>query len=123
MHKLLLVLMLAAGSCSAATKVDTSDAPIVSEWVSSELNEAYMRSISKNECEYKTIAFLKECDTDNCLKTMAGVTGDCISYAKGSQKEFCKSYESNFILPNCNNSTLSKKSCAFLEIGKSTFCK
>lgn len=92
-------------------------------WVQSELNENYMRSITKNECMYKTMAFLKDCDSDNCLKTMAGVTGDCVSWAQGSLEEFCTDYNKNFAEPYCSTGVLSERACKVIEIGKTIQCK
>jgi len=93
------------------------------EWVKSELNESYMKSIDKNKCMEKTVSFLNQCDTDQCLKTMAGVSGDCVTYAKGSTKEFCKTYQANFISKYCLSGKLSYRACKVIEITKSVQCK
>lgn len=93
------------------------------EWVQAEFNEQYMNSINKKQCMYKTVSFLKECDSDNCLKTMAGVSGDCVTYAIGSNGEFCKSYDANFINAYCLSNKLSYRACKVIEIVKNTYCK
>lgn len=112
-----------AGFSSLAIAESTSQFGPESEWVQAELNEQYMKGINKNQCMYKTVAFLKECDSDNCLKTMAGVSGDCVFYATGSTSDFCKSYDANFINAYCLSNKLSYRACKVIEIGKTTLCK
>jgi len=111
---------LAGYSQAVAAKTDSSNP---TEWVQSELTETYMKGITKNECMYKTVAFLNECDSDNCLKTMAGVSGDCVTYAQGALSEFCTTYEANFTKPYCSTGVLSQRACKVIEIGKSMQCK
>lgn len=93
------------------------------EWSQSELTESYMKSISKNMCMQKTIEFLKKCDTDNCIKTMAGVTGDCVTFAQGSINDFCSSYNLNFTSKYCDTGLLSKNACKVIEVTYSVQCK
>jgi hypothetical protein len=112
-----------AGYSKATIAKTQSVTNSASEWFQSELNEKYMKSIDKNQCMYKTVAFLKECDSDNCLKTMAGVSGDCVTYASGSISEFCSSYDKNFINAYCLSGKLSYRACKVIEIGKNIHCK
>jgi hypothetical protein len=107
-----------AGFSTPAIAENSSQFSPETEWVQAELNEQYMKGISKNQCMYKTVSFLKECDSDNCLKTMAGVSGDCVTYATGSVDEFCKNYDTNFINAYCLSNKLSYRACKVIEIGK-----
>jgi hypothetical protein len=66
------------------------------QWQQEELNEKYMRTLSKQQCMDKTIASLKAgCSTDQCLKTLSGIAGDCITWAGGELQQFCKAYETS----------------------------
>lgn len=112
-----------AGFYSPAIAESTSQFSPETEWVQAELNEQYMKGLNKNQCMYKTVAFLKGCDSDNCLKTMAGVSGDCVVYATGSTSDFCKSYDANFINVYCLSNKLSYRACKIIEIGRNTHCK
>jgi len=71
-----------AGYQSASKK--NNQVNLTSEWSQSQLTETYMRSISKNMCMLKTIESLKNCESDKCIKTLAAVTGDCVTFAQGS---------------------------------------
>lgn len=96
-----------------------------SAWTQEQLNSAptYMPTLTKNQCEYKTLAFLQQCDSDNCLMLMGGVSGDCISEAKGSLADFCKTYESNFYESYCGEKVKNRKLCEYYKVGKSVHCK
>ena len=83
-------------------------------WKQEQLNETYMRSLSKDECMAKTINSLKSCDSERCIKTMAGVTGDCVVYGSGEKENFCKNYEGKYIKEYCNSKQLSNSSCALI---------
>jgi hypothetical protein len=93
------------------------------EWVQAEFNEPFMRGLKKNQCMYKTVAFIKECDSDNCLITMAGVSGDCVTYAAGSNEDFCINYDEKFINTYCLSNKLSSRACKFIEVAKNVHCE
>jgi hypothetical protein len=106
----------------SASKRNTQSIQI-SEWSQSELTESYMRSISKNMCMLKTIESLKKCESEDCIRTMAGVTGDCVTFAQGSIDDFCSTYNSNFIIKYCESGVLSENACMFIRNAKLVLCK
>lgn len=93
------------------------------KWTQPELTETYMKSITKNTCMLKTIEFLKTCDSDDCVKTMAGVTGDCVTFAQGSTVDFCSSYYRNFTSKYCHTGLLSKNACRVIDATYFVHCK
>jgi hypothetical protein len=98
-------------------------APQTGAWQQEELNEKFMRSLSKRDCMSKTIASLQSgCRTDSCLKTLAGISGDCTSWATGDRAEFCRSYDRDYIGPYCATNELDARRCVLLHIGKVTVC-
>lgn len=93
-------------------------------WKQEELTESFMRAINKHECMRKTIASLKaDCTADECIKTLAGITGDCTTLASGDNDEFCSAYDREYIAKYCATNELDARRCLLLHIGKSTICK
>lgn len=92
-------------------------------WKQEQLNEAYMRSLSKDECMAKTIQSLKACDSERCIKTMAGVTGDCVTYGSGEKESFCKNYDNKYIKEYCTSKQLSNSSCALIYGFNRIYCE
>ena len=92
-------------------------------WKQEELNENFMHSITKHNCMEKTIASSKNCDSDDCLKTLGGINGDCITWASGSKEEFCFNYNQEYIFKYCATNQLSARQCIILHVGKSVICK
>lgn len=97
----------------------------MSAWTQQELSNAaeYMPTLTKNECEYKSLAFLQQCDSDQCLMLMAGVSGDCITEAKGEMDEFCQNYENNFYEKYCGASVKNRNLCEYYKTGKNIHCE
>jgi 20S proteasome alpha/beta subunit len=94
-----------------------------SEWIQSELTEGFMRSITKDQCIAKTVASLKQAGPDeNLLKTFAGVTGDCVTWAKGTEKAFCESFKENYTRKLCSTNTLDARDCILLHTSYETTC-
>jgi hypothetical protein len=90
-----------------------------SAWTQQELNERFMRSLSKDQCMAKTVASLKTgCQSNECIKTLAGITGDCVTWAKGDSKEFCEAYTQNYLGRYCASKELDARSCMLLHIAK-----
>ena len=110
-----------AGYQSASNK--NSQVSLTSEWSQSQLTETYMRSISKDICMLKTIESLKKCDSDKCIKTLAAVTGDCVTFAQGSMNDFCSSYDLNYTTKYCDTGILSEKACRLIQATKTVSCK
>lgn len=92
-------------------------------WKQEQLNETYMRSLSKDACMAKTINSLKACDSELCIKTMAGVTGDCVAYASGEKESFCKNYEGKYIKEYCTSKHLSNSSCTLIYGFNKIYCE
>lgn len=96
----------------------------LSEWKQSELTEHFMRSLSKSQCMEKTIASLKSgCASDTCLKNLAGVSGDCTTWASGDLRDFCVSFDKKYLSKYCWTNMLDARSCMFLSLGKTVSCK
>jgi hypothetical protein len=94
------------------------------EWKREELTEKFMRSLSKDQCMAKTVASLKVgCHTEDCLKTLSGITGDCVTWARGDSETFCKSYVENYLSRYCASNELDARRCIVLHIGQSILCK
>lgn len=92
-------------------------------WKQEQLTETYMRSLSKEECMKKTVETLKAgCDSERCMKTMAGVMGDCVTWASGDLKSFCNEYD-KYIGAYCFSNYLDARRCTMLHVGKTSLCE
>ena len=112
----LITLLAIYGSCFAA---ETDSA-----WQQVQLNEPFMRSLTKDQCVRKTITTLKSvCKDDSCIKTMGGVVGDCVTWAKGDITRFCETYDVSYNSIFCSAETFDPKRCEFIHIGKRVLCK
>lgn len=115
---------LSLSMCFALTCADVAANPRVSEWKQAELRESFMRSLTKAQCMSKMLASLTTgCQSEQCLKTLAGITGDCIEYSRGSLSEFCAGYDREYLSSYCWTNELDARSCQFLQLGKQTACK
>jgi hypothetical protein len=92
-------------------------------WAKEQLNESYMRSLSKDECMIKTINTLKVCNSDACLKNLGGIAGDCITWASGEENSFCADYEEKYIRIYCRSDHFDDRLCYFLDIVYDVMCK
>lgn len=93
------------------------------EWTQAQLNEDFMRSLTKHHCMVKTINSLRLCSTDKCIKTMGGVVGDCVTWASGDLGEFCASYDAKYLDKPCKPGDLNERACQMLKFGKEVICK
>lgn len=94
------------------------------EWKQSELTEHFMRSLSKSQCMEKTISSLKSgCASEACLKTLGGISGDCTTWASGDLRDFCVSFDKEYLYKYCWTNKLDARSCMFLALGKAVSCK
>jgi hypothetical protein len=97
--------------------------PRTAAWQKEELNEKFMRALTKAQCMAKTIATLEAgCSDAHCLKTLAGISGDCVTWAIGEKADFCASYDREYTGSYCATNELDGRRCGFLYIGKQTFC-
>ena len=94
-----------------------------SAWTQAELTEDFMRGLTKDQCVQKTISLLRTCDTENCIRNMAGVLGDCVTFAGGDVGAFCETYQQTYVSPNCPDGELSPMSCRVLEVGGTVLCE
>lgn len=116
-----LVLLL---SCMGANAQQASGQSPATPWAETDLTELYMRDLSKHQCMKKTIASLKSgCTSDQCLKTLAGINGDCITWAKGDATEFCASYRQAYISRYCATNELDARRCILLHIAEPKDCE
>lgn len=111
----------------ASFKVLPDAAPRVENptiWQHSELNQAYMRTLTKDACIKKTVATLSRsgCATKQCLASVGGATGDCITWASGDTAQFCATYESRYIDKNCGPGGLDIGRCSLLRVVKAGVC-
>jgi hypothetical protein len=97
--------------------------PRISVWKRNELNETFMRTLTKQQCMTKTIAALGECSSQECVKTFAGIAGDCVTWAKGDLKTFCATYDLEYIDSYCANNELGSRSCLLLRVERGILCK
>jgi len=94
-----------------------------SSWKQSQLTEKFMQDISKEQCMNKTITSLTEdCKSDTCVKTMAGVLGDCLTWSKGSNITYCNNYDLNYT-KQCIENKIDGRSCFFVNFMKEQYCK
>jgi hypothetical protein len=94
-------------------------------WRQDQLNETYMRTLTKHVCMEKTIRTLKMVckGQEQCVKTMAGVVGDCVTWAKGDSAIFCAQYDNRYIGRYCFSNYLDGVGCGFLHSAKDVLCK
>lgn len=96
----------------------------VKQWKQEELTEPFMRSLTKAQCMAKTIASLKAgCTSEQCIKTISGVSGDCVTLAKGDIGSFCASFDREYLARYCGTNELDARRCIVLHTGKAVHCK
>jgi len=93
-------------------------------WIQSELTEPFMRALTKSQCMDKSVAALKAGSiSDNDLKTLGGITGDCVVWARGQKAAFCKTYAKDYIGRFCVTNALDARSCVLVHMVKDVYCK
>ena len=109
---------------SAFMLLSASAAEDAFPWRQQELTEPFMRGLSKGQCMQKTIATLQtDCSDQHCLKTIAAITGDCVTWATGNLVDFCRDYDRDYLTRYCYSNILDGRRCSVLHIGKDTMCK
>ena len=101
-----------------------NSAPSYKVWRNGQLNEKYMRSISKHDCMIKSIVTLKTVckQNESCIQTTGGVLGDCVTWAKGDIETFCNGYDEKYIKRYCTSDYLTEKQCVLINLGNSHWC-
>jgi hypothetical protein len=111
-------------ACIGLTVIRAHADSRASAWKQEELNEQLMRSLTKSQCMAKTIAALMSgCSSKQCIKTLGGITGDCVSWAIGDISSFCAAFDREYIASYCNTNEMDARQCTLLKITKATFCK
>jgi hypothetical protein len=93
-------------------------------WQHEQLNETFMRTLTKDLCMKKTIATLSRsgCATKQCLAYVSGATGDCVTWAKGDQAEFCATYDNRDVTRSCGAGGLDQSRCELLAVIERGIC-
>jgi len=93
-------------------------------WKQSELNETYMRSLTRSECVSKTLeTFERDCGDDpECLKTISGAFGDCIAWTPNDVGPMC-TYLPTQTKPKCQAGALSPLQCKVLDALAIGYCR
>ncbi len=93
------------------------------KWHKNEWTTEYMQKLSKQQCMDKTFMSIYEgCTSEQCLKDLAGVTGDCFSVASGNATQVCESYQKRY-LGFCYHNKLDGRSCWVLSFFKDEVCQ
>lgn len=94
-------------------------------WQRDQLNETFMRSLTKDVCMKKTVATISRsgCITQQCMASIAQATGDCVTRAAGDSREFCSTYNTRYLDPLCNSGGLDPSHCTFLGIVRKAICE
>jgi hypothetical protein len=93
-------------------------------WQHEQLTQQYMQTLNKDACMKKTIATLGRsgCATQQCLASVGGATGDCLTWSSGDKAQFCATYESRYIDKNCGPDGLDQGRCTLLHGVRSAIC-
>jgi len=115
-----ILLVLAFASSPSVAVADSR----IDAWKQEELTEDFMRALTKRSCMDKTVASLKAgCSTNACLKTLAGINGDCATWASGEIDELCLNYDRDYISKYCATNELEARQCIVLHVARPTKCK
>jgi hypothetical protein len=94
-----------------------------SGWKQAELTQSYMQNLTKDQCVAKTIASLKVDDSsEEYIKVLAGISGDCITYAKGTEEQFCKTYTEKYVKGVCSLNILDARDCLLIHVMHQSNC-
>jgi hypothetical protein len=93
-------------------------------WQHDQLNREYMQTLTKDACMKKTIATLSRsgCATQQCLASVGGATGDCLTWSPGDVAQFCTTFESRYVTKNCGPDGFDKARCTLLEGVRTALC-
>ena len=93
----------------------------ITGWNKNQLNEEYMKSITKKQCSVKTSLSVEQCKTKQCYINLAGIEGDCAVFAQGEMKEYCD-ITNHYINHYCSVLSDKKEACALFRIGAKINC-
>jgi len=92
-------------------------------WKQAELTQKFMSSLTKDQCVLKTISSLKvDNPSEEYIKTLAGITGDCVTWASGNIDVWCKSYSKNYIRNICSKNILDARDCTLIHVMYENSC-
>lgn len=94
-----------------------------SPWTSAELNEKFMRSLTRSQCVEKTLQTMQlRCHDDaRCLQTIVGAMGDCVSWTPNDAGTMC-AYLPSQSRPLCESNSLSTVQCQVVDKLTEGFC-
>lgn len=85
-------------------------------WKKNELTQEYISSLTKDQCVEKTISSLKTGNqSEKYLKNLAGISGDCVDWAKGTEEQFCRTYAEKHIGEVCSANVLKARQCILIH--------
>ena len=95
-------------------------------WKQDELTESFMQNLTKDQCMAKTVASLKADDLNEFSQkrwiALSGISGDCITWAKGSEEQFCKTYFKKHIMSACYANVLDARDCSLIHLISQMTC-
>lgn len=112
-----------AALASATLAMTTLSYGQMAPWKQSELNETYMRTLTRSECVAKLLTtYEKVCRDDReCLNTIAGASGDCYAWSKDDVGSMCE-YLPTQVEPACRSNKLSPLQCQLLRRVAQGYC-
>ena len=94
-----------------------------STWKTFEINETYMKKISKEQCMNKTISSLTDdCKSDVCMQNMSKTLLDCLVQSNGNALTYCLNYDLNYT-KKCVENKIDGRTCYFVNYIKDLICK
>lgn len=96
---------------------------VAAPWTRAELDETFMRSITRSQCVAKTLdTFKLQCGEDaKCLMTFSDVMGDCLAWAANDVGPMC-TYLPSQAGPRCRSHDLNAMHCELLQRVTDSFC-
>jgi hypothetical protein len=97
--------------------------PRIDAWKKSELNESYMRTLTKHQCMLKSVGTLKlGCRTRECLLSVGAIIGDCVHWASGDHALFCASFKTEYVGSYCATNDLDARACTVIHTSYESLC-
>ena len=94
------------------------------QWKKEELTSDFMRSVDKKTCMEKALKTLESgCSSKKCLKNLAGITGDCLTFSSGSALDICPTLYSDYIKKYCESDVFNSWQCFVFRYTESNYCK
>lgn len=92
-------------------------------WKQSEVTQGFMEGLTKDQCVEKTVASLMvDNPSEDYLETLAGISGDCVTWAKGSEEQFCKTYVEKYVRGFCSVNAMDARDCVLVHVMHQSSC-